>query len=787
MRALDRKLWRDAWHYRSQLAAIIAVVACGIALFVTLRSMNGFLRGSRDRFYATSRFADIFAPLKRAPNAVSVAAAELPGVAAVSARVVKEVTLDVRGLREPAVGRLVSVAVPRTPSLNEVHLTAGRWPDAGEPDEVIVSAAFARANHLSPGDSVGAVVNGRWHWLTIAGAGISPEYVYEVSGAAIFPDSRRFGVLWMGKQALENAFDMSGAFNDLTLRLARGASERGVIDEVDRLLRRYGGVGAFGRSGQMSHQFLSGEIDETQVTSILLPAIFLGVTAFLLHIVLSRLVGTQREQLATLKAFGYSNASIGAHYLSLALIPVGLGSVLGAGAGLVFANNLADVYARFFQFPTVDFRPDWWVVLIAVAIGAGAGSFGALGAVVRTVGLAPASAMRPEAPARYRPGILERFHAFRSMSTAFRIIVRNVERHPLKAALSVTGIALAVGMVVTTLSLFDVMQVMKDLQFHAISREDVTVVFDAPRETHAAPSLARLPGVLGSEGFRAVPVRLRGPGGTYRTAIVGLSRDGRLHRVIDRKWHEQQLPADGLLVSAVLSNILGVRRGGTVVLAVLEGERQTRTIQVAGVVDDLFGATAYMADDALHRLMGGGAVVSGAYLSVDPRLADSLYARLKRLPAVSGVSVRDAELKGFESTIAESFNISLYTTMIFACVIAFGVVYNGARVALSERGRELASLRVLGFSKQEVTQMLLGEQALLIGLGIPMGLLITYSLCWLISARFESELYRIPVVVTLPSFLVGVVVVLVSGVLSALAVRGRVRSLDLVAVLKTRE
>jgi putative ABC transport system permease protein len=315
MRALDRKLLRDAWHYRSQLGAIVAVVTCGVALFVALRSMNGHLRRSRDDFYEKYRFADLFVPLKRAPTELATAAAGIPGVEEVASRIVMEATIDVAGLDEPAVGRLVSIPVPRVPTLNEPHLLAGRWPMPDEQDAVLASAAFARANRLRPGDSLGAVLHGRWRWLRITGTAISPEYIYEIGGASIFPDNRRFGVLWMSHNALAGVFDLAGAFNDLSVTLTHEGDEEEVIADLDRLLRAYGGFGAYGREAQVSHTFLDGEIEETQVTSVLLPAIFLGVTAFLLHLVLSRLVGTQREQLATLKAFGYTNVSIAVHYL----------------------------------------------------------------------------------------------------------------------------------------------------------------------------------------------------------------------------------------------------------------------------------------------------------------------------------------------------------------------------------------------------------------------------------------------------------------------------------------
>lgn len=786
MRALDRKLWRDAWHYRSQLGAIVAVVTCGVALFVALRSMNGHLRRSRDLFYDQYRFADIFVPLKRAPLWAAQEAAAVEGVESASPRIVMEATIDVPGVEEPAVGRLVGIPVPRIPMLNEPHVLAGRWPLPDETEGVLASAAFARANGLHPGDSLGAVLHGRWRWLRITGTAVSPEYIYEIGGGDVFPDNRRFGVLWMGHDALAGAFDMAGAFNDLSVTLASGANQDDVIAALDELLRPYGSFGAYARDAQVSHIFLDGEIEETQVTSVLLPAIFLGVTAFLLNLVLSRLVGTQREQLATLKAFGYSNGSIAIHYLSLSLIPVAIGSVIGVVVGLWFANMLAGVYARFFQFPSAAFVPEWSVAWIAIVIGAAAGLVGAMSAVSRSTALPPAEAMRPDAPPRFRGGFLERFRPFRALGPSAHIIARNLERKPLKALLSVVGLALAGGLVITVMAMFDAVNLIKTVHFQEFMREDVSVTFETARSHDAVDEVARLPGVLSVESFRAVPVRLRNGVRNERTVIMGLETDGMLRRVRDARGRRYAPPAHGMLLSIVLARQLDAAPGDTIPVEVLEGARHTATVMVAGVTDEMVGTSAWMESGALARLTGER-VTSGAMLSVDPRQIDALYGALKRLPGVNTVSVRDVQLQGFEQTISESFNISLVTMLGFAVVIAFGIVYNSARVALSERGRELASLRVLGFTRREVATMLLGEQAILALASLPLGFGVAWTLSWLVSVRFDSELFRIPVIIEETSYLFGVAVIVTAALLSAVAIRARIGRLDLVEVLKTRE
>ena len=788
LRPLHRKVLRDLWHLRSQMVAVAVVMACGVAMFVTLRSMHGWLRDTQAQYYEVYRFADVFANARRAPTALARQLAAVPGVATVRTRVVMDVTLDLPGLDEPGTGRLVAIPEHRLPMLNDLYLRRGRWVMPGHADEVLVSEAFGRANALQPGDSIAAVINGRWQRLRVVGVALSPEYVYEIRGLGdIFPDNRRFGVLWMGERALGAAFQMEGAFNDVSIALAPGASEADVIDATDRLLAPYGGTGAYGRADHVSNLFVSSEIEETQITSVLIPSIFLGVTAFLLNMVLARLVATQRDQIAVLKAFGYDNTTIAFHYLQLALGPVIAGATVGTGLGIWLAVALSRVYARFYQFPIATYTQDWSVVGGAFLVAGGAALLGAVGAVRRAVRLPPAEAMRPEAPAVYRTGIVERLGLQRLVPAAERIILRNIERRPVRALLAVTGIALATAIVMTGWFMFDAIDVMKQIQFEAVQRYDVMVVFDTPRSARAEWALSRIDGVRKVEPFRAVPARLRHGHLAKRAAILGIEPGAELQRLVDRDMAVREVPRGGLLVSDVLAGKLGVQAGDTVTVEVLEGKRPVRAVVVAALSKDIIGSSATMNLAALHELLGEGGTLSGAYLAVDRRLAPQIYRTLKQTPAVSGAVVRESVMRGFEQTIAESFWISISMMVVFACIIAAGIVYNGARVALSERGRELASLRVLGFSRGEVTRLLLGEQVLLTLAGLPVGFLLGYGLAWLVAFRFESDLFRIPLVIRQTTIGYSLAVVVGAALLSALAVRRRIHRLDLVAVLKTRE
>jgi len=784
---LNRMLLRDFWHLRAQVAAVALVVACGVASFVSMRSTYESLLTAQTNYYASFRFADVFAQVKRAPQSLAARAAEIPGVAQIYTRVLAQVTLDVPGLEEPATGRLVSIPDRPRPILNDLFLRSGRYVEPGSDDEVIVSEAFAAANRLSLQDRLAAVINGRWKSLRIVGTALSPEYIYEVGGGTIFPDNKRFGVLWMGQEALAAAFNMKGAFNDLVLTLSAGASQADVIERLDLLLARYGGLGAYGREDHVSHRFISDEISQNRVSSTYIPAIFLGVAAFLLHIVLSRLVAMQRTEIGLLKAFGYGNRTVGLHYLRLATMMVFGGIALGIGLGIYLGAALTDLYQEYYRFPHLPHYTSPSLLGLALLISVSSAIFGALVAARSAAALPPAVAMRPESPTAFHQGALGKVGLFRLLPPSGRMITRSIVRRGWKSVLAVLGIACAAGMLVLGGFFYDAILYLMWVQFEVVQRDDVTVAFNEPRSASVRYELVRLPGVLRAEPFRAVPARLRFEHRSRRVELTGLPAAGELRRLIDSRLRPVELPREGLVLNAKLAETLGARPGDHVTVEVLEQARPVREVAVAAVVEDMVGIAAYMDLAALGRLLREEGALSGAYLGVDPKEASTLYYRLKKIPTVNAVAIRESVIKSFQEILDRSIVVSTMINVLFACVIAFGVVYNSARIALSERGNELASLRVLGFTHREVAMILLGEQGVLTVLAIPLGFALGAAVCWLLVTSLSTELYRIPLVFSAETFVFAAFIVVLAASASGFLVARRLNRLDLIAVLKTRE
>jgi putative ABC transport system permease protein len=784
---LDRKLLRDLWEMKGQSIAIAAVIAAGAAMFVTYLSNFDSLRRTRALYYETARFADVFAALKRAPSSLEARFAAIPGVEVVATRVVADVTLDVPGMTDPATGRLISLPERDRPPLNDLYLRRGRWIDPTRPDEVLASEMFCEAHGFNPGDRVAAIINGRRRWLTIVGIALSPEYVFAIRPGELIPDKRRFGIFWMNRRALASAFDMEGGFNDVALRLARGASEQEVIAALDRLIEPYGGRGSLPRSLQLSAWTLENELTQLQTFGFITPLIFFGVAAFVLNVALARALALQRAQIAALKALGYSNGELAWHYIKWGLTIAGAGALLGIAAGAWLGSGLIALYNEFYRFPVLSYHLSSGVAIASLGISLAVAALGAQSAVRNAVRIPPAEAMRPEPPALYRRSILERPSRRFRPTLVTRMILRNLERQPVRTAVSVIGIAFAVAVLFVGLAFIDVMDDLIDQQFVVTMRQDATVSFVEPRSPEAAFAVERLPGVMAMEPMRTVPVRLRAGHRSRTLAITGLPADPQLNRVIDRSRGPVSLPPEGLVLSKLLAEILDVSPGQSLQVEVLEGNRPVRDVPIASLVDDTMGLQAYMQIDALRRLMREDRVITAAAVTLDPASMDRFNATVKTIPAVAGVALRDAALQNFRETMAASMNMQIFFNVLFAAVIAFGVVYNSARVSLSERARELASLRVLGFTRAEISLILLGELAILTIAALPLGALIGYLLGELIMGVFKNEVYRLSFTVTPATTAWSFLVVITAALISGLAVRRRLDRLDLVAVLKTRE
>jgi putative ABC transport system permease protein len=785
---LDKKLLRDLAKMKGQVFAVSLVMACGLAMMIMTRSLIFTLESTRSTYYQRHAMADIFATLKRAPLSVADQLATLPGVATVETRVAVDVTLDLPGLSEPATGHIISLPDDGGPQkLNRLFLRSGRFPRTDERREVVLGESFANANGLQAGDSLVAVINGRRETLKICGIGLSPEFVFEARAGETLPDHKRFSVIWMNYRALAVAYDLDGAFNDVCIDLAPGASPEPVIEEMDRVLAQYGAGGAFLRKEQASAQRLDDELRVLHSLSIAYPLVFLSVAAFMVNAVLARIVRLQREQIAQMKALGYSSRQVGVHYLKFVLVIGTLGTLMGGIGGRLLGAALVDLYTMFFRFPSLVFTMDYSALGLALFISLGASVLGVLTVVWQAVKLPPAEAMRPEPPADFRPALFERLGLTRFSSPTFRMAVRNIERRPWQAVFTCAGLALATGLMVLPGAMSDSIDYLLTFQWNSQQRQDVAVFLTEPGSGRGFHDLEHLPGVILAEPIRSVQARLKFGHRERKLSVTGIAPDANLNRLLDDKGHAITMPEDGLLMSEMLAKVIGARIGDEVEVEVLEGRRPVLRVPIRGLVTDFAGVAAYMDISALRRLMKEGDTVNGAYLALDHKRWDEFMRALKDTPRAAVVMVKRDQLAAFRETTGKSIGIIRKLYFVLATIVAFGVVYNSARIALSERSRELATLRVVGFNLAEVRGVLVGELAILVLAALPAGLLFGRGLALFIMSSFSTETVRLPIVINPSTYSVAILVVLTASVLSFALVSRMIGKLDMVGVLKARD
>jgi len=788
VRALDRKLLRDLWRLRGQVLAVGMVMASGVAVLVMSLSTLEALTETTQAYYERYRFGELFASATRAPDRIARRIADLPGVQAVQTRISRYASLDIAGFPEPVIGRLTSIPESSQPVLNQVALRSGRWVSAGRHEEVILSEPFAEAHGLEPGDTLSAIINGHRRKLTVVGTGLSPEFVYALGPGALMADDLRFGILWMSHDALAAAYDLEGAFNEVSVTLLHGAAPEPVMARLDHLLEPYGGISAIERKDQLSNWFVMNEIEQLKTMSVILPVIFLAVAAFLTNMVLARLIATERSEIGLLKAFGYSQFEVAWHYIKLVMAMGAVGIALGWILGALFGRYNTQVYADVFRFPLLIYRPGADAFVMGAFVSLAAALAGALGAVRRAATLAPATAMQPPSPPAYRHGLLADSRLARWLDQPTRIALRQIARWPARSLLTTAGIAMSVGLLILALQWMDAINRIAQVYFYEAQHQHMTVGLTEPLASKAVQELRRLPGVLAAEPTRFIGADFSVGTRTHRGSLVGIARDNRLQPIHDdRTGGTLPVPESGLALGTKLARKLGVDVGDLVWVEVLDGRRPAGWLPVSAVFDTLIGMPAYMDLAAMNRMLGERPMVGYVNLLVDKHAEPNLFRKLKDLPGVSAVLLRQAAIDAFYATLAEHMMIFISIFTGFACALGFGVTYNSTRIALSERGRELATLRVLGFSRGEISYILLGEVALLILVALPAGCLAGYLLSMIMAQAFDTELYRVPMVIEASTYGTAMLFALAASAASAALVRRRIDSLDLISVLKTRE
>lgn len=787
MTPLNQKLVRDLWRIKSQAIAIGLVIALGVLMLVMMHGLVNTLEETRLAYYDRYRLADVFAPVNRAPTHTLKELAAIPGVAAVQGRVMGEALIDLPEVNVPLRARAISLPDTGSPTLNDIFLTDGRMMLAGHVDEIILLKGFAEARQLTPGDSLTVTMNGARRTFSIVGLAQSPEFFYSTAPGELAADDSRFAVIWVGESALAAAYDMEGAFNEALLSLEPGAGLAAVTNAADKILYKFGSLGAYGLENQLSNRFISEEIDGLKASAVGVPPLFLAVAAFLLYIVISRMVQSEREQIGLLKAFGYSSAEVSTHYLKLVLVIAIGGALAGIAMGIAAGRGMAELYQSYFKFPFIVFEVDPVTFYVGLLISIGTATAASL-LVLRSIFLlTPAVAMRPPLPPDYRNALKlpERFQ--RILDQPSKMVLRRVFRQPGRMFAAVTGIACGMALSAGMISVMSGFDRALDVSFSVLDRSDANVVFTHSLTQKSIIELAQVPGVIAVEPYRSVPVIFRHGRHHYQGGIEGLVDNPRLYRALDTSLQPIPLMPNGIVLSKPIADILQAAPGDWITIDVREGRRPLLQVPVAAVANTLLGSPVYMQLSALNHYLKEPEQVSGAFLRLDTAQRDQVYRAIKNMPAVAGISLKLDSRISFEKMMDQGAGAMRYIMALIAGVITFGIVFNSARIAYAERERDLASLRVIGFTKGETAFVLLGELTLVTLIALPIGAALGYYLSLAISEGFSTDIYQIQPVYTSENYGIAGLAVIFASLVSGWLVKRDIDRIDLVSALKSKE
>jgi putative ABC transport system permease protein len=790
MRALNRKLLRELWRNAGSLALVILIIGIGVACFIGLGTAIRVLSSSQAEYYREYRFADFWVELKKAPLTAVQQLARLPGVDRVEGRIVFDVILDVPGEAQPLTGRLISVPPQRLDQvLNGLCLVRGSTFSDDRDEEVILSESFAREHGLGPGDRIGLIVNRKQESFIIAGTAISPEYVYMIRGEGDFlPDPRHFGILYVKEDFARDVLDFQDACNQIVGRFVPGAAEEFVLRRIERELDPYGVYAATPRERQASHRVLTDEIVQQKNASTLIPAIFLAVAALVLNVLMSRLAERQRTVIGTLKALGYYNRTVLWHFVSFGLAVGLVGGVIGDLLGIWVAHGMVRLYAAIFQFPQFDFRIHADLLAAGLLISVAFSAAGTLRGVWNVLRLHPAEAMRERPPEHGGAIFLERWPwLWRRLGFRTHMALRGLLRHPVRTLTGMLSTGLATGIMFLSLTLLGSIWFLIDYQLEYVLTSDVDIAMRDPQSVAALLEARQLPGVDYAEPLLGVTADLRNGRYSRRLGVLGLSPGHRLTTPMQRDRTPVEIPADGIVMTAKLAEILELRVGDRFELTPVRGRRETVHARLAGVVDSYLGLDCYADQAYLSRIVGEPLAVSSVQMRVDPARQAELYRAIKQLPNAQGLSVRANNKAIVEETLIDVIARVHSVLIFFAGVIAFGSILNSAMVELGDRIREVSTLRVLGYTPGEVAAIFYRQTAVVFCCGLLLGFPIGYALVQLVVANMPTELVRLPITIRPATFAIGIALPATFVLAAQAVIYRRLRRLDWLEGIKVKE
>ncbi len=780
---IDVMLLRMIGNSKGQFAAVLTIIIMGIAIFSALNMTSVNMDRTVETYYEQNRFADLFLQTAPVPGQEVERLERIDGVSHAMGRVTLDVPMVTENDDERVSLRLITTT-GTADELSKSTLLKGKML-SGNSKEVLIIEQFANARKIDVGDQIKIQVAGVQRTLEVAGIVANPEYIYLMENTqSIMSDEEHFGVCYVTEQFGQEAAGIPGSFNEILVSYADRADEDALIDDVENALDLYGVKQTVKQKDQLSNAVIQQELTQLNSMANSIPILFLLVAGLILMMMLARLVKRDRIKIGVLKAMGYRNGQVLLHYVKYALIAGVTGGLAGSLLGMLMAGGMTRLYLGYFHIPLLHIEFYYLYLVYAMALAAAFCTLSGLAGARGVLKIAPADAMRAEAPKTGKRILLEKLpFLWKRMAFSNKLISKNIFRNKKRTVFVLVGVTVTYAMMLFTTSMPGVIDQMMNEHFSEFQKMDYNISFFRPVQKSAVMDLTHLIDTEYVEGKLEYPFELANGNKKQAVSIIGLHADTKFYTFHDANGFKTDLPKRGMLISQNLSSALDAGKGDLVKVNSYIPNRDDVYIQVKGVIQQTLGMNAYMDIGAMGEGLLEKNVINGVYVdSKDPEVNKKLL-RASNIATVMSI----ADVRAVYDKYMTMMVLSIGSMVLFSGILGFCIVYNATVVSLGEREMELSSLRVLGFGKREIFFMILRENNIIMILGVLLGVPVGNLMSEYSSAAFSNDLYSIDMTSDFNSMAMAGLYTVAFVLLAQLATYRKIQKLDFLQALKNRE
>ena len=787
MNILFKNLLRDIKKSKGQFISILIIVVLGVTFYTAINSAFENLSNSSTKYYEDYRLADIWVDIYNAPIAIKEKLESIPNVKTATGRIIKDASINIS--EENATLRFITLPDIKRDIINDVVIKSGRYFSDSDSNQCLLDEDFFKANNLNLGEYIYPIINGNKVKLKVVGSVKSPEFVYILKDSSeMMADNKRFGIIYIKQSFGEAIFDLKGFINNIAIQISNGSDVKVIKDDVKKALKNYGVKSVIDREEQTSSKMISEEIKQLKSMGGTFPIIFFMVASVIIYIMMGRMVENQRTQIGVLKAVGFTNVQVLTYYMSYSAIIAFIGSFIGSIIGTYMGVGMTKLYNQYFNLPLGDVKIYGEFVVPAFMLTLFFCLFAGYNSCKAIFKIMPSEAMREKSPQSGKKIIVEKIDLiWRNISYLEKIIIRNLFRYKKRALLISIGVIFSSAILLVALSMSDSMNFMIKQQYGNIQDYDIKVKLSKLISVEELNNIKNITHVKELEPVLETGVEISNGWKSKNVGFTALVKDPQMYKVEDKNGNAISIPKNGILISEKLANTLGVKVNDSVNIKFYFPGKDKKEMVVKGIVVQYLGLSTYTSMDNLNGILGEGMIASSAVLKLDNiNFENEVKDKLRDMPNVTSVESKTDSLNALLKTMG-GMEASIGVYIILSGILLIAVLYNIATINIFERQRELATLKVLGFTNNEVKKLIFNENYIIVIFGMIIGLPFGKWLGAYLMASSSTDAYTIPYIIEIKTYIIAIILTLLFTAITNLTLMKKIKALDMIEVLKNKE